>query len=100
MYVAKANPGGRKICRCTSGVVTVPTEMLHQEHEVEDDLKNGSRDITSGRLAFCSSKDYETIGKPLPERHPQSNFIFEKMWFGVISETNQLNLNQKCLLGE
>jgi len=70
--------------------------MFYQKHDVEDVLKNGGRDITSGRLVFCGSKVHETIGKPLPERHPQSPKIIENL--GSLSKENHLKQESKVLV--
>lgn len=44
-----------------------PYRYFTKGDDTEVDLKYGIRDNTSGSLVFCSSKDYEASGDPLPE---------------------------------
>lgn len=46
------------------GVVTFHYVVLPKTHN-EEFLKHGDGDIIVSSLAFCGSKDHETIGKPL-----------------------------------
>lgn len=44
---------------------------------IEENLKYGNRDITSGSLVFCDSKGYEAYDRPLPESiYKDANFNF------------------------
>lgn len=100
IYVAQANPLGKKVCWCTGGAVTDHICCSTKNNGNEEVLKNDDRDIISSRLAFRNSKDYEPIGKPLLERHPQSKFMIANRDFpSHIGKYNE-NLNRKCLSGE
>jgi hypothetical protein len=50
-------------------------DVLYQGYIDEDDLKYGDRDITSGSLVSCYSKDNMAGGEPLPEQFGNQTFI-------------------------